>query len=643
MTNQDLIQIAVLADASLNLVQNPSGLQGDALTAAVANWQTLCTETVAGMGASPQVQYLRGSFELNNETLALMCLTVLPSVNSNYINYYSKLSAACQNNAATATQPGSFTISVSNDSPTLETLASLVTTTYDAKSALLSALESGSPLFFWQLIQLENRLPFAHSVANASAELAGYFSGAASQIPGGLLTLCTGSPLNLPADWGIQPIKDQLQMISGGFAERQLTVAIRLAQNFYSQPLYRLNPEIVNAATAPREALRKALLYAFFQNGIIYWQNGLQYLNANPGFVPIVNAWLVPKKAILMMGETAVANIPEAMDPMKAGTISLMPLTRPMEKAVWQGMGDALLGKNNINWEAVSNTYNLDMQRITQTLMQLKNDTANGTPPNTAALQEAYIATSPAQLAGVAWLFTPQSDFSQMVLQNPVQQQLLQLQNTYLSRDFTGKNSESNTVAIFHGSTGTGKTMAAESLAACLKLPLYRVDCKLIDKYPQNSLERLFAEAAANSALLLFDEADALFARKNHPWEPGSLTTAFLIQQIESCGCLAILTTNTAYAIDPAFYRRACGIIYFPPFTPQQRYQLMQKLLKEKGVTIAAGINLEAFAALLPLNGRQVNQIINAAIRYSKKGDAALSDIIISAESLQTATKQEIQ
>lgn len=625
MDNQDIVQVSQLADASLEFMEGAGKLTGDALDDAINDWKQVCEDTVANMGVSSEVQYLRDTFTLDNEVLTLLCLVLLPAMDARYLNFFKTLSDKKETN------------------PTLDTLTSLVTTDYSAKSKLLSRLEAGSPLFYWKLIVLGESEQFASRTASPGRILADYFSGTGKEPPADLLTLCTSSPLNLAVDISIQAIKSQLQIIRGGFEERQLTQAMRLAKNFYSQPLYRLNAAIVKADPDPENALRNALVYALLQKGLVYWQNGLEDLEKYPGFTALIKNWFIPKNTILFMGEMEVMDLPPTIDPYQVGTIQLAPLSRPMDKEIWQSMGEALLGKTMIDWEIINNTYTMNMQRIGQTMIRQKQGLDSDIKPTTGSLQNCYVASSPLQLAGLAYLDEARNSFADMVLGVSTKKQLDDLQSAFLGRVFLDDESASGIIAIFQGEPGTGKTMAAESLAHELKLPLYRMDYTLLENSSENFLRNLFSEAEANSAALLFDEADALFASKKDPNGPGSLVTAFLIQQIESYNSLAILTTNAKHKIDPAFFRRANTIVNFPQFTPQQRLNLFQKLIAETGVKLDSKINLPTLVSALPLSGRNISNIMGAAILSARSGDMPLTDVVISTDDLANAIKQEMQ
>jgi hypothetical protein len=125
---------------------------------------------------------------------------------------------------------------------------------------------------------------------------------------------------------------------------------------------------------------------------------------------------------------------------------------------------------------------------------------------------------------------------------------------------------------LFAGSSGTGKTMAAEILAAELDLDLYKVDlASVVSKYigeTEKNLRSIFEGAEASGAILLFDEADALFGKRSEVRDShdryANLEISYLLQQMESYRGVAILTTNMQHALDTAFVRRIRFIVQFP-------------------------------------------------------------------------------
>jgi ATPase family associated with various cellular activities (AAA)/Winged helix domain, variant len=133
--------------------------------------------------------------------------------------------------------------------------------------------------------------------------------------------------------------------------------------------------------------------------------------------------------------------------------------------------------------------------------------------------------------------------------------------------------------ALFAGESGTGKTMAAEVIANELGLDLYRIDLSgVVSKYigeTEKNLRRLFDAAEAGGAILLFDEADALFGKRSEVKDShdryANIEIDYLLQRIEGFTGLAILTTNLKSALDTAFTRRLRFVVDFPfPGTPER-------------------------------------------------------------------------
>jgi len=141
--------------------------------------------------------------------------------------------------------------------------------------------------------------------------------------------------------------------------------------------------------------------------------------------------------------------------------------------------------------------------------------------------------------------------------------------------------------ALFSGPPGTGKTMVAGLIARELDLELYQVDLsKVVSKWvgeTEKQLAKIFEAAEAGHALLLFDEADALFAKrtdvKSATDRYANLEVNYLLQRIESFGGVSILTTNLEASIDPALRRRlAANIVFWPP-DADERQRLWRRML----------------------------------------------------------------
>ncbi|MER6459793.1 ATP-binding protein [Streptomyces sp. NPDC001228] len=137
-------------------------------------------------------------------------------------------------------------------------------------------------------------------------------------------------------------------------------------------------------------------------------------------------------------------------------------------------------------------------------------------------------------------------------------------------------------LGLFAGDSGTGKTLSAEVVAAELGLDLYVVQLSsVVDKYvgeTEKNLERIFTEADRTDAVLLFDEADAVFGKRSEVKDAhdryANLESAYLLQRLEAFDGIALLTTNLRANIDEAFTRRLDLVIDFPFPEEEQRLAL---------------------------------------------------------------------
>jgi len=138
--------------------------------------------------------------------------------------------------------------------------------------------------------------------------------------------------------------------------------------------------------------------------------------------------------------------------------------------------------------------------------------------------------------------------------------------------------------ALFAGDSGTGKTMAAEVLANELRLDLYRIDLSaVVSKYigeTEKNLRQVFDAAEDGGAILLFDEADALFGKRSEVKDShdryANIEINYLLQRMEGYRGLAILATNMKSALDQAFMRRLRFVVNFPFPGPAERRRIWE-------------------------------------------------------------------
>jgi hypothetical protein len=199
--------------------------------------------------------------------------------------------------------------------------------------------------------------------------------------------------------------------------------------------------------------------------------------------------------------------------------------------------------------------------------------------------------------------------------------------------------------ALFAGQPGTGKTMAAEIIAGELGLDLYRIDLSaVVSKYigdTEKNLEKIFRAADQGEAVLLFDEADAIFGKRSEVRDArdryANVEVAYLLQRIEAYDGLAVLTTNLRGNIDEAFVRRLDCVLEFPMPEEAERLRIWQLALPAEA-PLDDGVDLGFLARKLKLAGGHIRNIaLTAGFLAAQDGGA------IGMRHLTRATRREYQ
>lgn len=187
---------------------------------------------------------------------------------------------------------------------------------------------------------------------------------------------------------------------------------------------------------------------------------------------------------------------------------------------------------------------------------------------------------------------------------------------------------------LFSGPPGSGKTMAAQVIARDLGVDVFRIDlASITSKYigeTARNLRDLFRRAADVDAVLLFDEADALFANRTEVKDSrdryANADTGYLLQQLEDFEGVAILSTNRKANIDSAFLRRLRYVFDFPRPDRAERRRLWRALAPAiLGLTSDADMRptFDRLADALDLTGAQIKSALLAARFAAERRGAA--------------------
>ncbi|MGW1194827.1 ATP-binding protein [Streptomyces sp. NPDC002536] len=261
----------------------------------------------------------------------------------------------------------------------------------------------------------------------------------------------------------------------------------------------------------------------------------------------------------------------------------------------------------------------------------------NAATPSADEVRTAARLRSAAELGALARHVTPAVGRQDLVLPGTVRTRLDMLVARVRHREAVfrdwglrrGGGRGQGTTALFAGESGTGKTMAAEAVARELGLDLYVVSLpSVVSKYigeTEKNLERIFSAADNLDAVVLFDEADSMFAKrgevKGSNDRHANMQSGYLLQRLEAFDGLAVLTTNLRANIDTAFTRRFDEVVHFESPGPDVRALLWRSLLGDA----AEGLSVEPLAEAYDLAGGSIRACVESAAFAAAAAGRALN------------------
>jgi hypothetical protein len=288
--------------------------------------------------------------------------------------------------------------------------------------------------------------------------------------------------------------------------------------------------------------------------------------------------------------------------------------------------------------------FDLSFDAIRQLATRVTSDSSDPTTL-AARLWGACLAETRPDLDILAQRIPPKASWKDLVLPAPelallhqIAEQIRQRNTVYEKWGFGKKMSRGLGVsALFAGDSGTGKTMAAEVIAAELQLNLYRIDLSaVVSKYigeTEKNLRKLFDSAENGGAILFFDEADALFGKRSEVKDShdryANIEINYLLQRMEAYRGLAILATNMKSALDPAFMRRLRFIVSFPFPGPAQRKSIWQTVFPDD--MPRETLDYERLSRLHTTGGNIHSIALNAAFLAAQAGSPVTMPLVLEA------------
>lgn len=407
-------------------------------------------------------------------------------------------------------------------------------------------------------------------------------------------------------------------------------------------------PRLIAAKIEVEPILERVFREALFQGAVLY----LEGADSLEGMADQrLRSLMATRQTVTLLSGTTAWTPGVTEPPLGLLTIAVPLPSFAQRRHGWQTQLTEAIGEADL--DALAERFCLSSGQIAESIATAHNAAESiGKPLSLTHLFTAARAQSGHELEGLARKVEPKSSWSDLVLQSDPLAQLKELCNQATHRhivygdwEFDRKLGLGKGInALFAGLPGTGKTMASEIIAAELQLDLYKIDLsQMVSKYigeTEKNLDRVFTAAANSNAILLFDEADALFGKRSEVQDAhdryANIEVGYLLQKIEEYEGISILTTNFRSSIDNAFVRRLRFIIEFPLPNQHDRRRIWQQIWSDRA-PLSEDLDLD-LVARLEITGAEIRNIaIAAAFLAASEGE------LITMRHLIQAVRREYQ
>ena len=303
------------------------------------------------------------------------------------------------------------------------------------------------------------------------------------------------------------------------------------------------------------------------------------------------------------------------------------------QRTIWEESLGPLAARLNGQLDEVVGQFRFDPERIRSVGRAIREDASEADVEKVLWRECRVEARAP--LKELAECIEPKAHWDDLVLPGEhlqtlgeIAAQVRQRIKVYQSWGFALRNDRGlGITALFAGPSGTGKTLAAEVLANDLQLDLHRIDLsQVVSKYigdTEKNLRAVFNAAEQTGAVLLFDEADALFGKRSEVRDShdryANIEVSYLLQRMEAYRGLAILTTNKRGSLDSAFLRRLRFLIPFPFPDHMHRAKIWSRIFPAE--TPTQDLDVLKLARLNVAGGNIRNIALNAAFLAADMGE----------------------
>jgi hypothetical protein len=418
-------------------------------------------------------------------------------------------------------------------------------------------------------------------------------------------------------------------------------------------------------ADAPPAAVRAVFREAALQGAAIYW-SGADRLWSEGDRVAAARATvldeLLDSRAPILLGGPAGWEAPATLAGSGLLRVDLPIPGLPERLQLWRDalatLGAPISAGAEQSLPGLAAGFRLTPGQIRDALAHARGlaasrDATAGDHPSPAELYAGSRAVSGRGLAALCRELRPRADWRDIVLPDDTVAQLHEICSTVRHRGRVLEDwgfaarlwGGTGTTALFAGPSGTGKTMAAEVIAGELGLGLFRIDLAgVVSKWigeTEKNLDRLFRAAENSNAILLFDEADALFGKRSEVKDShdryANLEVSYLLQKMEAYDGVAILATNMRQQLDEAFLRRLSFSVVFPFPGEDERLRIWETAWPRE-LPRAQDVDL-AVLSRFKLTGGNIRNIVLAAAYLA----AASKNRRVTMAHLRHAVRREYQ
>lgn len=329
----------------------------------------------------------------------------------------------------------------------------------------------------------------------------------------------------------------------------------------------------------------------------------------------------------------------------------------PIRKRLWKSLLNGYHVQSGLDTNILADRFQLTEGQTRDAIQTARNlsfmrDSGNS-PITIEDLYEGCRTTSNQKLASLSRKILPRYGWNEIVLPDEKRTQLKEICNyvkyrhvVYDKWGFDKKLSLGKGLnALFFGSSGTGKTMAAEVIARDLGLDLYKIDLStVVSKFigeTEKNLSTIFKEAETSNSIIFFDEADALFGKRSEVKDAhdryANIEVGYLLQKMEEYEGIVILATNLIKNMDDAFVRRIHCSIELPFPNDEQRKKIWKITFPEEAPR-DEDIDFEFLSKKFKIAGGNIKNIILSAAFL-----AAENSEKINMRHIILATKREFQ